>query len=307
MNIMKNISKYLLFLFCFAFVNQMQAAKVEFSSTNFEEVKQQAQANNRPYFTYFTATWCMPCRMMDETTWQDPNLAKYIDENYYAVKIDVDNFDGYVYREEFKVVAYPTILLFQPDGTFMKRIEGSITGSKLQTYLEQYDGFEDTYGGNYDNDPNDIENIPPPPIIYTPLPDTGMPTETNAPMNPPTPTYDSSHSVPDYTPGYQPKSEKIVSSGSGLFRFNVVREPSEGFSVQVGVYADYENVMREVSAYQLQFDEPILVHIDKLQDKTVYKVLIGDFKKRDKAAKYKEKVLESGIPEAFVKDLTTMK
>ena len=299
---MKKISNYLLFLFCFTFVNQIQAAAVEFSSTNFEEVKQQAQAHNRPYFAYFTATWCMPCRMMDETTWQDPNLAKYIDENYYAVKIDVDNFDGYIYKEEFNIAAYPTILLFQPDGTFMKRIEGSITGSKLQTYLEQYDGFEDTPGGNYVNDPNNIENIPPT-VVTIEEPQQSPPVFT-----PQAPNYESSNSLPPaYEPGYQPKPEKIISTGSGLFRFNVEREDSEGFSVQVGVYADYENVLREVSAYQVQFNEPILVHIDKLQDKTVYKVLIGDFKKREKAAKYKEKILETGIPEAFVKDLTTMK
>jgi len=300
MNTMKNISKYLLFIFVFAFANQIQAAAVEFSSTNFEEVKQQARANNRPYFAYFTASWCMPCRMMDETTWQDPNLAEYIDKNYYAAKIDVDNFDGYAYKEEFKVVAYPTIMLFQPDGTFMKRIEGSIAGSKLLAYLEQYDGFEDTPGGTEYNDPNDAANTLPPPIVYAPLPDA------NAPMTPPTPTYEPAPSVPDYAPGYQPKPEKIVSSGSGLFRFNVEREPSDGFSVQVGVYADYENVLREVSAYQLKFNEPILVHIDKLEDRTVYKVLIGDFRKRDRATKYKEKVLAAGIPEAFVKDLATM-
>ena len=298
---MKIISNLLLLLFCFTFTNQIQAAKVTFSSTDFATVKQQALENNRPYFAYFTASWCMPCRMMDETTWQNPNLAKYIDENYYAVKIDVDNFDGYVYKEEFKVVAYPTIMLFQPDGTFMKRIEGSISGSKLQTYLEQYDGFEDT-PITYTGDPNDIENVPPTPPIYTPQ------EEPSPSYDVPSPVYDAppTQPLPDYSPGYQPKPEKIVSSGSGLFRFNVEREPSDGFSVQVGVYADYENVLREVSAYQVQFNEPILVHIDKLQDRTVYKVLIGDFKKRDRAAKYKLKILEAGIPEAFVKDLTTM-
>lgn len=293
---MRNLIKYLFLFICFTFANQIQAAAVEFSSTDFETVKQKAQEKNRPYFAYFTATWCMPCRMMDETTWQDPNLAEYIDNNYYAAKIDVDNFDGYVYREEYKIVAYPTILLFQPDGTFMKRLEGSITGSKLQSYLEQYDSFEDA--------PDVVGNTTPTIQPQVPAPSNDAPSYSNV-------TYEAyeaqaSQSIPDYSPGYQPKPEKIVSSGSGLFRFNVEREPSDGFSVQVGVYADYENVLREVSAYQVQFNEPILVHIDKLQDKTVYKVLVGDFKKREKADKYKEKILESGIPEAFVKDLTTM-
>lgn len=287
---MKNIIKYLFLLFCFAFTNQIQAAAVEFSSTDFEAVKQKAQVNNRPYFAYFTATWCMPCRLMDETTWVDPNLAKYIDDNYYAAKIDVDNFDGYIYKEEFKISAFPTIMLFQPNGTLMKRIEGSITGSKLQAYLEEYDGFEDTPRGNNSSyDPNDIENIPPPPITYKPLPNA------NNSSTPPAPTYK------------KPQPEPTTPSGNGLFRFNVAPGPSDGFSVQVGVYADYENVLREVSSYQIQFSEPIFVHINKYEGKTVYKVLIGNFKKREKAAKYKERILETGIPAAFVKDLATMK
>jgi len=299
---MKKVIKYLPLLFLFTFVNQVQADKVNFSVGSFPSVKQKAKANNRPVLAYFTASWCAPCRMMDETTWQDPNLAEYIAKNYYAIKINVEDFDGYAYKEEYKVTAYPTILLFQPDGTFMKRIEGGIAGSKLQNYLEQYDGFEDTPNGDtYSNDPNDVNNVPPPPI-YSPLPTTSSDAQPPIVTQPDTPPAQE-----DYSPGYQPKPEKIVSSGSGLFRFNVEREASDGFSVQVGVYADYENVLREVSAYQQKFKEPILVHINKLNNQTVYKVLIGDFRNRDRAARYKEKVLSSGIPEAFVKDLSTMK
>lgn len=302
MNIMKNIIKYFPLLFLFAFVNQLQAAKVNFSAASFPSVKQKAKANNRPVLAYFTASWCMPCRMMDETTWQDPNLAAYIDQNYYAVKINVEDFDGYAYKEEYKVTAYPTILLFQPNGTFMKRIEGSITGSKLQGYLEQYDGFEDitSNANGYPTDPNDVGNTVPPPI-YSPLP------TTNENQMPAPPRANIPPAAKDYGPGYQPKPEKIVSSGSGLFRFSVAREASDGFSVQVGVYADYENVLREVSAYQEKFKEPILVHINKADNRTVYKVLIGDFKNREKATKYKEKVLAAGVLEGFVKDLSTMK
>lgn len=288
----KSLLYSLLLLLCLS--NDMQA-KVEFFEGSFPSVRQSAEANNRPFFAYFTASWCMPCRNMDQSTWLDPNLAEYIDNNYYGIKVDVDDFDGYAYKEQYKVKAYPTIILFEPDGTFMKRLEGGISGSKLLAILQEYDTFTDSPGYST---PDEVVNIPPPPINYTPLPSTESTPSKSTP--------ETKNSEQDYLPGYQPKPSKIVKSGSGLFRFTVEREESEGFSVQVGVYADYENVLREVSAYQLQFSEPVLVHIDKLADKTVYRVMIGDFKRADRATKFKEKVLAEGIPNAFVKNLNTL-
>lgn len=297
MNFLKKSTLAFVFL-SFLFSSEM-VGKVEFFNGSFPSVRQSAAANNRPFFAYFTASWCMPCRNMDQSTWLDPNLAEYIDDNYYGIKIDVDDFDGYAYKEQYKIRAYPTILLFEPDGTFMKRVEGGVSGSAFLDILKQYDTFTDN---STISTPDEIVNTAPPTINYGSLP----PTKDSQPSSIPQPQPQPKNQE-EYLPGYQPKPEKIISTGSGLFRFSVEREASEGFSVQVGVYADYENVMREVSAYQLKFNEPILVHIDKLEDRTVYRILIGDFRKADRATKLKEKVLEAGIPEAFVKNLETLK
>ncbi len=277
--------------FCLLFIGHLHAAAVEFNESSFPAVKQSAQINNRPYLAYFTAKWCMPCRMMDESTWLDPGLAWYMKQNYYAAKIDVEDFDGYALADQYKVQAYPTIILFAPDGKMLKRIEGSVTGSKLLQYLKEYDAYEDPPAPG----PDEITTTAPSPIVtepHTPAPGYKLPpTETE----------------PDYAPGYRPPLNKNITNGTGLFIFNVERAPAEGYGVQVGVYADYENVLREVAVYQEQFKETVLVHIAKLDGRTVYKVLIGDFNKRDKAEKMKAEILAAGLPDAFVKDLSTVK
>lgn len=281
---MKFLLRTAIYLSLLIFASSVKAEKVEFFAGSFASVRQSAKINNRPYFAYFTASWCMPCRQMDETTWKDPHLARYIDSHYYAAKIDVEDFDGYAFADQYKVIAFPTILLFAPDGSFLKRIEGSVSGSKLKSYLQEYD----IYDSPPVNLPPDHTEEPPPPIVLTPPRQPGgslPPTGDNAPP-----------SVPA-----EPKT-----TGKDLFHFNVKRADFEGYSVQVGVYADYENVLREVAKFQEQFKEDILVHIAKLENRTVYKVLIGDFNRRERADRLKTEILATGIPEAFVKDLSTL-
>ena len=59
-------------------------------------------------------------------------------------------------------------------------------------------------------------------------------------------------------------------NGEGLYRFNVLRQHSIGFSVQVGAYAEYSNVLQQASLFQQQFDEPVIVHISNALDILVY-------------------------------------
>ena len=95
-------------------------------------------------------------------------------------------------------------------------------------------------------------------------------------------------------------------SGSGLFRFDVSKQPSQGFSVQIGVYGDYENVLRESARFKETFKETVLVHIDRLNDKTVYRLMIGEFKSQKEAETFLPKVKELAL-DGFVKDLAMLK
>ena len=47
-------------------------------------------------------TWCGPCKMMSAQTFNKPEIAKYINDNFYAVKFDAESkdsvkFDKYVF------------------------------------------------------------------------------------------------------------------------------------------------------------------------------------------------------------------
>jgi septal ring-binding cell division protein DamX len=109
----------------------------------------------------------------------------------------------------------------------------------------------------------------------------------------------------DAASGVTPKPAQVpqtVSAGQGLFRFTVKRQPSEGFSVQLGVFADYGNVLIQAEKIDTQFSEPVVVNINELNGKTVYKVLAGVFTKKADADALMKKMKAAGI-NGFTKDL----
>ena len=44
-----------------------------------------------------------------------------------------------------------------------------------------------------------------------------------------------------------------IKSGQGLFEFNVKRQPSEGWGVQIGAFAEYGNVLIQAEKLQNRF------------------------------------------------------
>lgn len=42
--------------------------------------------------------WCGWCKRMDATTFSDPSIVKYINENYYAVKFDAEQKDTVIFK-----------------------------------------------------------------------------------------------------------------------------------------------------------------------------------------------------------------
>lgn len=68
----------------------------------FGEAYKQCKLRPRPILIDVYTTWCGPCKMMSAQTFNHPQIAKYINENFYAVKFDAESkdsvkFDKYVF------------------------------------------------------------------------------------------------------------------------------------------------------------------------------------------------------------------
>jgi len=61
---------------------------------SFNEAYKRCKINPRPILVDVYTTWCGPCKMMSAQTFNQPEIAKYINENYYAVKFNAEGRDS---------------------------------------------------------------------------------------------------------------------------------------------------------------------------------------------------------------------
>jgi thiol:disulfide interchange protein len=109
-----------------------------FNNMSYDEVLKTAKAEKKPYYVDITATWCLPCKMMDETVFQDKLVQQYTAENYLAVQLDVEDFNALILKSEYQVKSLPTILFFNYKGNLVGRSEGLQTGTNFLKILKQY-------------------------------------------------------------------------------------------------------------------------------------------------------------------------
>jgi len=81
-----------------------------------------AQAENRPILLDIGAVWCHWCHVMDRESYEDPEMARIINENYVAVKVDRDERPDVDARYQAAVSAisgqggWPLTAFLTPDG-----------------------------------------------------------------------------------------------------------------------------------------------------------------------------------------------
>ena len=58
---------------------------------SFEQLNDSLSVKPKKVFVNFYADWCLYCKEMDRTTFQDLAVIKTLNENYYAVKMNVES------------------------------------------------------------------------------------------------------------------------------------------------------------------------------------------------------------------------
>lgn len=100
--------------------------------------------------------------------------------------------------------------------------------------------------------------------------------------------------------------EGNITKGRGIFRFNVEKQAAEGYGVQVGVFAEYGNVLIQAEKLQKTFAAPVIVSINELDDRTVYKVVLGAFPDKDDARRLLSQMKDKGM-NGFLRELKDLK
>ena len=92
-----------------------------------------ATQENKPVFVEFYASWCAPCKVMEEDVFTQPSVAEYLNANFLNFHTDFDSAAGKTIAEIYEVEKLPTVLFLAPNGVVLERHLGIANPSVLKT------------------------------------------------------------------------------------------------------------------------------------------------------------------------------
>jgi thioredoxin:protein disulfide reductase len=84
-----------------------------------EETLREAQDRNKPVIIDFYATWCTPCRELEEVTFHNAEVVKQAAKDFVMIKVDVTKGGNPLHErllQQYGVRGVPTIVFLDPDG-----------------------------------------------------------------------------------------------------------------------------------------------------------------------------------------------
>ena len=184
---------------------------------------------------------------MDNSTFVDSKLAAYMNDNVIAKRIDIQDFDGFRWSQQYDVDALPTMLIFNRDG-LLKRIVGYKTAQQL---LDQFSIIDQKQ--TLSHKPQPVSSDQPLAIQPTSKPKTNK--------------------AKSFQDDKWLSDEKTARGNGYLYEVDIQKKATNGFTVQVGVFSSYEGTLNQADLMSRKYSKKLFIHIDTHNGSTVYKLL----------------------------------
>ncbi|NJX16200.1 thioredoxin family protein [Tamlana crocina] len=155
------MKKILLLIVAAGFMS-LNATAQKINWVSFDEALALQKKNPKKIMVDMYTNWCGPCKMLDKNTFQNPEVADYVNEHYYAVKFNAEGNAVVNYKDKsftnpnydqakanrrnsahelaryFQISAYPTIVFLDENADVIAPIRGYQTPPKLELYLKMF-------------------------------------------------------------------------------------------------------------------------------------------------------------------------
>lgn len=149
-----------IFLVAVFAITALTAKAQEVNWVSFEEALELNKKNPKPILVDLYTDWCGWCKRMDATTYKNEVIVKFINDNYYAVKMDGEGKKDITFKgKTFKFVqegrskyhelaaailngkmSYPSTAFFNQDEQLVQAVPGYQTKEKFEKILAYFSG-----------------------------------------------------------------------------------------------------------------------------------------------------------------------
>ncbi len=128
---------------------------------SFEEAEKLSVQNPKPYFIFIKTQWCKFCKMMDKSTFQNSELIKILNSDFYFIALDAGTkrdivFGGKIFQfkpngvnsgmhelasELAKIngeITFPATTILNPDYSIIGQKSGFIDSKSLLLLLQNF-------------------------------------------------------------------------------------------------------------------------------------------------------------------------
>jgi thiol-disulfide isomerase/thioredoxin len=309
---MKDMRKITLFLFISVFFSFYGRAEIAFIQGDLRVAKERAAREGKLILLDFWASYCTPCRMMEEYTFTNPEIEEYINAHYIPVKVDIQSFDGYDLKNQYKVSVLPTMIVLSSKGGQVGRHEETFSASRLMPVLEKYNLPSNRLKSNtgtraiaynastgYSNNTNNGTHVMSSTVSKKEK--ETSPTNTSKIIKRETAIVTTSHPVKEPVRAVKPTGSPNLAVEGAVF----TKAQPNTFAIQVSAYFDEVQLKEGVEDAKKDFGGKQKIFVSKRREsgRFVYRILIGQFTSKQSADKY----MKSNAINGIVKDFDILK
>lgn len=185
-----SLTGILVIAFFLSMANLLYAQSERINWVSWEQAQDQMKTQKRKIIVDIITDRCMWCKQMDNTTFQDAKLVKYINTNYYAIKFNAEqatviNFKGKSYDfipkgrsgihelaieiTNGKLNSFPTLVVMDEDFNTIQPLSGFKSKEELDIILNYFGGnhhkstpwsiYKESYFANRNSENNTVKKV----------------------------------------------------------------------------------------------------------------------------------------------------